>query len=179
MKFRTRYALLSLAALFLASPSFGQKLDVAFEGPWLFYVEPSFPNGATTSPVLVAFAPPVAGHIVPIFSAGDGTDISTLGIFCVTFDGACKPNSTTTLNKDGYAPPLPIAVSKPSGWSWMSYASSAYVFVLPMPDSYSNDGLYPTTFQTSFPTPSSPPSTYTPTLQSIGVVLPAKTRHLH
>jgi hypothetical protein len=118
----------------------------------------------------VAFAPKVAGHIFPIFSAGDGTDIGTLGIFCVTFDAACKPNSITTLNKDGYAPPLPVNVSKPAGWSWTSYASSAYVFVLPMPDSYSNDGLYPTTFQTSFPTPGLPPSPYNPTSQSIGLI---------
>ena len=170
MKSRTMYPLLFLAVLFLAAPSFGQSLDVAFEGPWLFYVEPSFSNGATTSPVLVAFAPQVAGHIFPTFSTGDGTAIRNFGIFCVTFDDVCKPNSITTLNKDGYAPALPVKASKPAGWTWTSYASSAYVFILPMPDSYSNDGVYPTTFQSSFPTSSSPPSTYNPTSQSIGLI---------
>jgi hypothetical protein len=171
MRHRTNFAVTLLVCLLFVSPSFAQlKLDVVIEGPWLFYEEPAFPTTTGTSPVLVAIAPKVLGHHPLFFSAGDGAQIPS-GIYCVAFDGACKTNSIAKLDKDGYAKPIPVPVSKPVGWNWTGYTGDMYVLVLPMPDSYSSDGLYGMTFQSSFPSPTGPPTTTSTGPQSIGVVL--------
>ncbi len=171
MKLWTKYAVTLLVGLLFAGPSFAQlKLDVVIEGPWLFYVEPAFPTPTGTAPVLVAIAPKVLGHHPLFFSAGDGAQVPG-GVYCVAFDGACRPNSITKLDKDGYAAPIPVPVTKPVGWSWTGYTGDTYVLVLPMPDSYSSDGLYTMTFQSSFPSSMVPSTTTSNGPQSIGIVL--------
>lgn len=171
MNLRTRYALAILMVLLFGAPSFAQfKLDVVVEGPWLFYVEPKFPTTTGTSPMLVAIAPQVVGHYPLSFGAGDGASIPP-GIYCMAFGGTCQPGSATKLDPDGYEPPAPVPVTKPVGWDWKTYGGSSYVLILPMPDSYSNYGLYPRTFQSSYPVMGGPPPPTTPSVpRSLGLV---------
>jgi hypothetical protein len=120
--------------------------------------------------MLVAIAPQVPGHNPLSFGAGNGAPIPA-GIYCVAFDNSCQSNAITKLDPDGYKPPSPVGVSKPAGWDWTTYVKS-YVILLPMPDSYSNNGLYPMTFQSSFPTSNgAPPPTTMSGPQSLGLML--------
>lgn len=162
-----------LVLLFCSAPGFAQlRMDVAIEGPWLLYLEPGFKSqGGGTATVLVAIAPQVPGHNYPVFSTGDGGVVNKLGIYCVGFDGACTPNSLTSLNWDKYAKPAPEAIAKPAGWDWTTLASSAYVFILPVSDSYSSDGLYGVSFQSTFPKIGTPAMTTESGPRSIGVQL--------
>jgi hypothetical protein len=172
MKISARFMLLIFATLVICHISSAQtRLDVSLEGPWLLYVEPQFQTAGGASPVLVAIAPNVAGHNPPVFSTGDGTVIQSLGTYCLGFDDKCTTNSTTGLSSDGYGGVQPVVVSKPAGWNWRTYGSSAYVIILPVPDSYSNDGTYPMTFQDAFPTASSTPTSTPVAVHSIGAVL--------
>lgn len=171
MKLRTRYTLAMLMVLLFGAPSFAQyKLDVLVEGPWLFYVEPNFPTTTGTSPMLVVIAPQVLGHYPLSFGAGNGASIPP-GIYCMAFGGTCQPGSATNLVPGGYEPPTPVPVKKPMGWDWKTYGGSSYVLILPMPDSYSNYGLYPRTFQSSFPAMGGPPPNTTSSgPRSLGLV---------
>jgi hypothetical protein len=156
-------------------PAFPQhRFDVSFEGPWIFYQAPNFMLAdGTPSTVLVAIAPQVLGHRHPLFSAGDGAPVDKYGIYCVGFDGVCAPKSVKPkLDHDGYPDPSPVAVYKPAiGWDWTAMRSSAYVFILPMPDSYSADGQYYMTFQSTFPTAGNDPVTTESGMHSIGIQL--------
>ena len=171
MNLRTRYTLAILMVLLFGAPSFAQsRLDVLVEGPWLFYVEPKFPTTTGTSPMLVAIAPQVLGHYPLYFGAGNGAAIPP-GIYCMAFGGTCQPGSATKLDPDGYKQPAPVPVTKPAGWDWTTYGGSSYVLILPMPDSYSSNGLYPMTFQSSFPSMGGPPPTTTSSgPRSLGLV---------
>jgi len=172
MKTSARLMLLIFATLVICRASLAQaRLDVSLEGPWLLYVEPQFQTAGGASSVLVAIAPNVAGHNPPVFSTGNGTVIQGLGTYCVAFDDKCTTNSTTALSPDGYSAVAPVMVSKPVGWNWRAYSSSAYVVILPVPDSYSNDGTYPMTFQDAFPSASSTPTSTPSAVHSIGAVL--------
>ncbi len=133
--------------------------DIVLEGPWILYTEQAFPkNGGTTVSVLVAIAPAgdnSAGSMsfhLPRISNGDGYYIIHNGIYCLTFDGECAPKGKTKLDNDGYPTStlLPVAVKAPSGgksWDWASRVTSGNyglptILILPMPDSYSDDGVW-------------------------------------
>lgn len=167
MKHRLVLVLLLLISCVCREPLFAQtRLDIAFEGPWLFYREPAFALvGGSTVPALIAVSPQVLGHFSPIFSTGDGITLNP-GIYCVAFDGACAKSNMTTLTNDGYPDPGLLKVSKGS-WNWTSL-SSAYVLILPMPDSYSADGKYTITLHSAFPRQNVPsPSTSSLHLQLV------------
>jgi len=173
MKTRAMVTLMFVAMLLCSTPSFAQqRLDITLEGPWAVYQEHNFPvTGGTTASVLVAIAPPVPGHNLPVFTTGDGATIGNFGIYCVAFDGTCKPNALTSLAWDGYPPPQLVGITTASGWNWADYAASAYVLIFPMPDSFSSDGMYSTSFQSSFPTPATAPVTTDSGPRSLGIVL--------
>ncbi|HXM59642.1 MAG TPA: hypothetical protein VN950_02225 [Terriglobales bacterium] len=132
----------------------GKRLDVALEGPWILYEDHQFMSGKKKVSVLIAMAPypdpkKPHHHNVPTFSAGDGYEIPA-GISCVGFDKVCAPKrKTKTLSNDGYAKTelLQIKLSS-SVWNWAAKANpdpktaTAVYLILPMPDSYSSDGVY-------------------------------------
>jgi len=163
MKTYARYAFLVIALLCCRPSAFSQQhLDIAFEGPWLFYAEPAFAvdNSGATSGALIAIAPKVLGHFPPTFSTGDGFAFDT-GIYCVGFDGACRLNNLLSLGSGDYPPHGLLPVNKPKGWDWRTI-NSAYVLILPIPNSSSADGQYQMTLHKTFPTPQLPS---TPTSQ--------------
>lgn len=133
-----------------------QHLDIAFEGPWLFFEEPSFAldNAGHTSPALIAIAPEVLHHFPATFSAGDGFPFDP-GVYCVGFGGACSLSTIAALPPGDYPPAGLVPVKKPAHWDWRAI-TSAYVLILPMPSSHSADGQYPMTFHAAFPTASTP-----------------------
>ena len=164
--------LLFVSPCYPESSSGNQRLDIAMEGPWIFYVQKNFPTANGPSTILVAVAPTVDHHLAPVFSSGDGTQFRP-GVYCVVFDKLCIPNPTSTSNlkSDTYPDPNPIPLTKPA-WDWKQYASTAYVIILPLPAYYSADGKESLTFQEALPTqatqhvPSSPLASY-----AIGVQL--------
>ena len=174
MKAHMRWAFLLLVAALAPfdKASANLRLDIAMEGPWIFYVQPNFKTAAGTSTVLIAVAPRVSGHYPPTFSAGDGGNFD-VGVNCVAFDHVCipHPTSVTSLAHDGYADPSPVPLSQP-GWNWSQFAQSAYILILPMPDSFSADGKESLTFQMALPTSAAPnPSSTTPANYAIGIQL--------
>lgn len=147
------------------------RLDVDFEGPWLFYQQAGF-SGSQSA--LIAIAPNVPGHYPPTFSTGDGTTLNN-GIYCLGFDSqTCTTTSVPTLDKDSYADPSLVPVYRPdSSWNWASLGTQGYVLILPMPDSYSSDGQFNVTFMAALTSPAMPDPvpTYGPEAHSIGVQL--------
>jgi hypothetical protein len=126
------------------------KLDITLEGPWILFEDLTFAN----RPVLIAMAPGMNHipkpnrHQQPTFSAGDGYWIPT-GVSCAAFDGVCAPKGATgPLTSTGYPDTYPLRVAVPSGWTWYKEAGNTEgtYLILPMPDSYSNDGLWPMQF---------------------------------
>jgi hypothetical protein len=145
------------------------RVDITLEGPWILFQDPSFKltNDATskTVPVLIAMVPDVtdnnddeAFHSMAIV-AGDGFFVEKPNVYCITFDLKCAQNIVASqkklLSQDGYAQPIPLSVHAGTGW-WSMY-QKAYknggkvtAFILPMPDSYSNDGVYQMRFAPKF-----------------------------
>jgi hypothetical protein len=175
MKTRTISAFLLLALLHCSPFAFSQQhLDITFDGPWLFYRESAFAlnnTGTTTGPALIAIAPIVLGHFPPTFSTGDGFQVAPAGIYCVGFNGVCSMNNLTTLPPGDYPPAGLVPVNKPTGWDWRTL-TSAYVLILPMPNSGSADGQYPMTLHATFPTPATPSPVTTTGAYALGT-------HLH
>lgn len=165
MKSLTICTVLLLAASFSpVEKAFAEaRLDIAMEGPWIFFVQPNFKTAAGSSTVLIAVAPPVSGHYLPVVGAGNGGQIPDYGLKCVVFDGVCipKPAASSTLSHDGYADPYPIVLSQ-AGWNWSKVSSSAFVIILPMPDYISADGKESLTFQKALPTSAMPNAPSTP-----------------
>jgi len=165
---------LILTLLFLANCISAQhtlaqnRLDIAFEGPWLFYQAPAFAFNGGTFPALIAVAPQLSDHFPPTFSTGDDVNFD-IGTYCVGFNATCKTNNATTLNKDGYTDPSLLHVNK-GNWDWTSLPS-AYVLVVPLPDSYSADGQYSITLQSSFPKPNTVYPTPTKVPAALGIQL--------
>jgi hypothetical protein len=76
------------------------------------------------------------------------------GLFCLTFGTACAyDTSGKFVPETGYFAPnlLPVAFPDPTkGWDPYKLGSSAYVLILPMPDTYSNDGMWNMQFYKDF-----------------------------
>ena len=127
-----------------------QHLDIAFEGPWLFYEEPAFAldNAGHTSPALVAIAPEVLHHFPATFRPGDVSyliRVSTAWVEAAHAIGTTFP----ALPLGDYPPAGLVPVEKPAHWGWRTL-TSAYVLILPMPNSHSADGQYSMTFHATF-----------------------------
>jgi hypothetical protein len=134
------------------------RLDIVLEGPWILYQDTQFLDGTKKVPVLIAMAPGVVddtqlwGHHTPTFSAGDGT-LFDPGVYCIGFDKNCDPHRPKiSLSTDGYPGSQLLGVAVPAGWAWSTTAfrSDGTYLILPMPDSYSNDGVYPMRFSKTF-----------------------------
>jgi hypothetical protein len=160
MKRHIASAIVSLALLCFAAPVFAQhRFDVTIEGPWILYELKKFDG---TNSMLVAIAPDVPGHHHPAVTTGDGLPIDAYGVYCVAFldgtgnDGSCKPNGKAWpvpgSGAGTYDQPKFVPVKAYGGnLSWSNVQSSAWAFVLPIPDSISNDGIDPNmTFRSSF-----------------------------
>jgi hypothetical protein len=178
MKKRLLYLSVLCAVIgFCPSPGRAQRMDVDMEGPWIFYLDSGFPDqSGSAKSVLVAIAPKVPGHNYPTFSAGTGGNVKSLGIYCVGFGAggslpACTPNNLNTWAWGTYMQPTPEVVKKPASFDWRTLASKAYIFIFPVPDSISSDGLYMATFQSTFPTSTSASTTTESGPRSIGIQL--------
>jgi len=125
------------------------RLDIEFEGPWIFYMEQNF--NSTGGQALVAMYPGVPGHASPTFTTGDGGTIVP-GVYCVEFDNKCAPANTMPLDNDGYPDPGWLIRKKPTSWDWVPPSSTAYFLILPVPDSVSAYGQYDLQFQQTLPT---------------------------
>jgi hypothetical protein len=168
-----------LAALLCGAPGCCDKannrLDIALEGPWILYQETQFQGDGTSVPVLIAIAPSEAidygdtgannqhqpdglHHKPPQLSTGDGFYITHPDIYCLTFDGKCAPRGPESLNKDSYPSPQPLILNShnPKGastpWDWFTLVTGHKhtALILPMPDSYSNDGVWHMRFASTF-----------------------------
>jgi hypothetical protein len=151
------------------------RFDIALEGPWVVYQETRFQNNGKHVTVLVAIAPngaidyndvgsviqyPSDGlhHRPPQLSTGDGYYVINPDIYCLTFDDQCAPEGSAALNFDGYPESMLLTMNShdptgpPAAWDWFSAVNglSDTVLILPMPNSVSNDGVWPMRFARKF-----------------------------
>jgi hypothetical protein len=103
-------------------------------------------------------------HHLPQISAGDGYYITVPDIYCLTFDNECARKGPRTLTTDHYPSsslltvPYRAAADHSTRWDWVSIARNGAknngtnntVLILPMPDSYSDDGVYQMHFASAF-----------------------------
>jgi hypothetical protein len=168
-----------------------KSMDIALEGPWILYEEQQFKSKATDSTpvyvsVLIAVSPLGAAanqvghhdskhHHVPQMSTGEGYYIKKKGIFCLTFGNTCYPqaNGQSLIPDAGY-PNNGYILQEYYGapgdktWPWQTQGATNTVLILPMPDSYHNDGVWPFRFRKYYELASSPTSEQN---ASIGIVL--------
>jgi hypothetical protein len=166
MKPRLMLAIRLVILLCCAVPVLAQnRVDVILEGPWILFQDHNFllADGSTGN-VVIAMVPGVADenddeafHTLAI-SAGDGYLVENPAMYCVTFGAGADtcgknvvPNGKTALDKDGYSAVEPLPVYAADTWG-NTYASGKNVtaLILPMPDSYSNDGVYRMRFAAAF-----------------------------
>jgi len=170
MKAHWRVATFFVAVSCFYGMAFAQKtynLDLALEGPWILYEEQHFKDKNNQDvAVLIAIAPTGATastishrdkihHHIPQMSTGDGYYVPGAGIYCLKFDDACAPAGATSLMiGTGYPQGQLLEMyyhdraQKPSsGWPWQTKGSGHVVLILPMPDFYSNDGVWPMRFR--------------------------------
>lgn len=142
MKQYVVFMMLSLAPICIAHSAFAQtRLDVSLEGPWILYEWKNF-DGHNS--MLLAMTPPVPGHYLPVFTTGDGLQIKKPGIYCVAFGATCTTIANVLTNPDPYPPTAFLPVHPYGGQlSWATVQSNATTFLLPMPNSISNDGIDP------------------------------------
>jgi len=150
------------------------RLDIALEGPWILYQDTQFEGNGTKVPVLIAIAPTAAidyaatalgtqhrsdglHHKPPQLSAGDGYYIPKPDIYCLTFNDECAPKGSAALTSDHYPDsslltiPFHSAQDQSATWDWVQIARNGNtVLILPMPDSYSDDGVFPMHFAANY-----------------------------
>ncbi len=158
-----------------AKPCPKNRLDITLAGPWLLYQDFQFDAWGKKVPVLIAIAPKGAGaattdmgdkdkedhhdsqyHHLPQISAGDGYYIQDAGVYCLYFDDKCAPKGPNSLRSAGYfqVATLPAAFHGENGktiWDLID-PTKVVAVILPMPDSYSNAGVWKARFGTSLDT---------------------------
>jgi len=164
MKKHVFVAILLAGVLGLSALAAGQKqLDITLEGPWILFTGTMDANG-TPVPVLVAVAPLDATDTEPIdeedhfhhspqLSSGNGFYLprpssSSPAIFCLAFD-RCAPDTKGTF-------PIPdpnytregilTLTGNNTNKQWRSYGAKNDVVILPMPNYYHADGVWPIQF---------------------------------
>jgi hypothetical protein len=159
----------------------GKHFDISLEGPWILYVD----HDIASWPVLIAIAPNSHSvdnwlHEPPVVSAGDGFLLADFSeqqemvghTYCLTLDDKCAPKGAKALKSTHYPDAEPLEVAMPSGHKqWVDAVKNqhATALILPMPDSYSSDGVWPMRFAKKY---SSDPTNYGKSEQhSIGVQL--------
>jgi hypothetical protein len=138
------------------------RLDITLEGPWVLYQDHQFDKNGHKVSVLIAIAPASVHtpsvnatdppdelhHDPPRISTGDGYPITVPGIYCLTFDGECARKGPSELRHDGYSAPVLLTAKFPPPsdgstiWDWSSASNGHTAVILPMPDSYSNGGVW-------------------------------------
>lgn len=145
-----RFLIVLFALLLRTAITSAQTLAIDIEGPWIYYIDNQFKDASgQPETVLVAMAPSVDKHVVS-FSTGDGFVIDKPGVYCLGFDGLCAPvlsASKTSL------PGKVLRVKAPNGWYWYSKLNATMIYlILPLPDTYANDGVYRIKFGSKFGT---------------------------
>lgn len=145
--------LLLLISLCGTASAVGTRLDITLEGPWVLYEDDTtFGDNQHPVHVIIAMSPGGTVHHAPTFSTGGDAFEITPGIHCVAFDDQCLPPSAKSLSKDGYADLLHVPVHLKPGRKWYDGldpknpdpedpGKDATYLILPMSDSYSNDGV--------------------------------------
>jgi hypothetical protein len=152
-----------------------KRVDITLQGPWILYQDNAFQDAQHNSvPVLIVMAPGMSNiktkyrHQPPTFSNGDGYWIKDSGIYCVQFNDVCAPkNPNGSMTSNGYPDSIPLVVKvpaqSPDKWPWYQYAqntpqAAGTYLILPMPDSISNDGVWPMQFapQSDYDNPKTP-----------------------
>jgi hypothetical protein len=156
MRIRLKQILLLSALLLTAVFSVAQSLDIVVEGPWIYYEKHTIP-GSGTEPVVVLMAPKVGEHHLPTFSAGDGYQLDP-GVYCLSFSASvpCAPSvqPSNLVENRAYDPEKRVRVHPGTIWNSrkhqlaLSNSAEATFIILPIPDSLSNDGVYPMKFGT-------------------------------
>jgi len=168
MKNRVSFAVL-LVLIAVSLPSAAQKntVDISLRGPWILYVDSSsFAN----YPVLIAMAPGVDpnskwAHQPPTIGNGEAYSVSdpTQGypptdsqIYCLIFGSTCARRGASTLNPDvNYPKSSEVEAYVPGGqtsWQWVTASRNyhAPTLILPVPDSYGVDTVWPMRFGPAF-----------------------------
>jgi hypothetical protein len=174
-------AIVMCAAASISAWADAPSLDITVDGPWIVYAKAIFHNkDGKDAPAIVLMAPAAAAdtmiwpHLPPTFTEGDGYRIDAGVIYCLAFDGGCAPlRIGATFQAVSYPAGELLEVSVPQNWLWYKdgYKNYGTYLILPMPDSYSNDGFWYMRFGSDFSTDG---STYTnlPTAPpSIGIQL--------
>jgi hypothetical protein len=137
------------------------RLDISLDGPWILYQDMEFNEYGKNVAVLVAIAPISATveslqgndykhHHSPQLSTGDGYYISNAflqkaHIYCLTLDSRCARKGPRSLNSDSYPPDHLLKVQRKNAtgtWDWRTASRNQAALILPMPDSFSNDGTW-------------------------------------
>jgi hypothetical protein len=140
------------------------RLDIALEGPWILHQTQLDDGHGNKIPVLVAIAPVDATaedqpgmsidplhHHSPQLSTGDGFYIKekylkNARIFCVFFGTQCAPKGPDSLMNDSYPESklLRLNHTGQGTWDWVTrtYGNNGVALILPMPDSFSDDGVW-------------------------------------
>jgi hypothetical protein len=146
------------------------RLDIALEGPWILYQDAHFESVKGGVSVLIAIAPTGAvaenlkmakgdqdHHHIPQLSTGDGYYVPKPDVYCITFDEVCAREGPAVLTTDHYPSsslltiPFHGAADRSATLDWVKFAKAGNtVLILPMPDSYSNDGVFPMHFASTF-----------------------------
>lgn len=179
MKKHIFLAMLLAGVLGLSALAAGQKyqLDIALEGPWILYQD----TQTFLVTVLVAIAPLAAAmdepddfqhHHLPQISTGEGYYIGDNGIYCLAFDRKCAVQGAAALVDDHGYPPSGILQISPGmrPWPWPQKSSKNVAIILPMPDVYSNDGLWQLRFRNKYDIKKTS-VTHSDVSASIGIVL--------
>lgn len=138
------------------------RYDLSLEGPWILYVD----RNLAAWPVLIAIAPNTHSvtnwqHDPPLVSSGDAYLLGDFNnqnqqvghIYCLMLDSTCAPQGTKVLQFHDYPDFVQLLpVQKQPKWSWVNTTiqQNATAFILPMPDSYSSDGVWPMRFAEKF-----------------------------
>jgi hypothetical protein len=169
MKRLAAFAFTLIVVILLAGWSEGRKvhLDITMEGPWILHQAKVRNSDGRIVPVLIAIAPidatadsldgEVKYHHLPQISAGDGFYIhkeflATAHIFCLYFDTHCAPKRVDAPTSDGYPDFkfLTMNLAPGTSWNWVNASQNQAAFILPMPDSWSADGIWHEAFGPSW-----------------------------
>lgn len=96
--------------------------------------------------------PDMYHHHLPQMSTGKGFYLPKTGAYCFTFGTQCAPVGATTLT-GGHGYPgskgwsLLNLNKDNTSWTWQGAAANNLVLILPMPDYYSYDGIWPNRFR--------------------------------
>jgi hypothetical protein len=178
MRFSLSSSICLASLLIVTNISFAQakdRVDIILQGPWILYKDSNFQDSHHNATVaLIVMTPEMSDidsqyrHKPPTIGSGDGYSIPKSGIYCLDFGDLCAPkNPNGTMTTGDYPDPVPLPVQvpaqSPDKWPWYknsttSRQANGIYLILPMPDSFSNDGTWPMQFaaQSDYDNPKTP-----------------------